>query len=87
MVGSGRKIRGSGEKLTRQKRGREKVSRSRPNLPSFFPLVFLFALAAYDLTCSLLSNRVEQATGYVKFLLISRVLETRKIDCTFSRGI
>ena len=77
----------AGEKLTREKIGREKVSRSRPNLPSFFPLVFLFALAAYDLTCSLLSKRVEQAAGYVKFLLISRVLETRKIDCTFSRGI
>ena len=78
----------AGEKLTREKIGREKVSRSRPNLPSFFPLVFLFALAAYDLTCSLLSKRVEQATGYLKVsLLISRVLETRKIDCTFSRGI
>ena len=34
----------AGEKLTREKIGREKVSRSRPNLPSFFPLVFLFAL-------------------------------------------
>ena len=77
----------AGEKLTREKIGREKVFSLPPQSPLFFPLVFLFALAAYDLTCSLLSKRVEQAAGYVKFLLISPVLETRKIDCTFSRGI
>ena len=39
---------GAGEKLGR--------------LPRFFPLVFPFALAAYDLTCSSLSKRLEQAS-------------------------
>ena len=29
-------------------------------LPCFFPLVLPFAIAAYDLTCSLLSERLEQ---------------------------
>ena len=36
-----------------------------PVSPRFFPLVFLFALGAYDLTCSPLSNRLEQATTSV----------------------
>lgn len=39
---------GTCEKLTRE-------------LPSFFPLVFLLALTTYDLTCSPLSERLEQA--------------------------
>ena len=39
---------GAGEKLRR--------------LPRFFPLVFPFALAAYDSTCSSLSKRLEQAS-------------------------
>ena len=34
-----------------------------PVSPSFFPLVFLFAFAAYDLTCSPLSKRMEQANN------------------------
>ena len=44
MVGSGRKI--DEGKIRREKGG---LSRFRPSLPSFFPLVFLFGLAAYDL--------------------------------------
>ena len=31
-------------------------------IPCFFPLVFPFALTAYDLTCSSLSKRMEQAS-------------------------
>ena len=50
------------EKIGREKGGKAPAfSRSRPSLPSFFRLVFLFALAAYDLTCSPLSKRLEQA--------------------------
>ena len=48
MVGSGRKI--------------DEGKNGAPVCPSFFPLVFLFSLAAYDLTCSPLSKRLEQAT-------------------------
>ena len=46
--GEGKKLVGHGEQLTRE-------------LPSFFSLVFLLALATYDLTCSPLSERLEQA--------------------------
>ena len=46
---------GAGKKLTREKIGLEKV------LPQS-PLVFLFALAAYNLTRSPVSKRLEQAT-------------------------
>ena len=47
---------------------------SQPQSPLvFFPLLFLFALAAYDLTCSPLSKRLELATvdmqsGYIEDL-------------------
>ena len=64
---------GAGEKLGR--------------LPRFFPLVFPFALAAYDLTCSSLSKRLERATptlvlfhGVAKDLDIFRnILEIREL--------
>ena len=49
MVGSGKTL-GSGRKIDEGK-----------NRALFLPLVFLFALAAYDLTCSPLSKRLEQA--------------------------
>ena len=49
MVGSGQTL-GSGRKIDEGK-----------NRARFLPLVFLFALAAYDLTCSPLSKHLEQA--------------------------
>ena len=49
MVGSGQTL-GSGRKIDEGK-----------NRARFLPLVFLFALAAYDLTCSPLSKRLEKA--------------------------
>ena len=43
-------------------RAGEKLVGRGPILPSLFPLEFLFALTAYDLTCSPLSKRLEQAS-------------------------
>ena len=45
--------------------------RSRPSPSSFFSLAFLFPLAAYDLTCSPLSKRLEQASSTFELALIS----------------
>ena len=47
MVGSGRKIDGG---KNRAGKGREHFTLP-PQSPPVFPFVFLFALAAYDLTC------------------------------------
>ena len=62
---------GAGEKLTREKIGR-------PSPSSFFPLVFLFALAAYDLTCSPLSKHLEQATVDMQSRYIEDLPERRR---------
>ena len=66
---------GVGKKLGRRRKlyegknragkGREGFLAAAPVSPRFFPLVFLFALGAYDLTCSPLSKRLEQATTSV----------------------
>ena len=58
MVGSGRKI--DEGKIGREKGG---FSRSCPSLPSFFSPRVSFWLAAYDLTYSPLSKRLEQANN------------------------
>ena len=43
-------------------RAAEKLVGRGPILPSLFSLEFLFALTAYDLSCSPLSKRLEQAS-------------------------
>ena len=54
---------GAGKKLGRQRKIDEGKNRApAPVSPRFFPLVLLFALVAYDLTCSPLSKRLEQAS-------------------------
>ena len=53
---------GASEKSGRGRKIDEGKNRAAPVSPRFFPLVFLFALATYDLTCSPLSKRLEQAT-------------------------
>ena len=63
---------GAGKKLGRRRKideGKNRAGKGRerrflapaPVSPRFFPLVFLFALAAHDLTCSPLSKRLEPA--------------------------
>ena len=56
MVGSGQKIRAP--RIIDEGKNRAPA----PVSPRFFPLVFLFVLAAYDSTCSPLSKRLEQAS-------------------------
>ena len=59
MVGSGRKI-----DEGKYRAGKGRVFSLPPQSPLvFFSLVFLFGLAAYELTCSLLSKRLEQANN------------------------
>ena len=54
---------GAGKKLGRRRIIDEgKNGAPAPVSPRFFPLVFLFVLAAYDSTCSPLSKRLEQAS-------------------------
>ena len=61
---------GAGKKLGRRRKideGKNRAGKGRerrflapaPVSPRFFPLVFLFVLAAYDLTCFPLSKRLE----------------------------
>ena len=62
-LGRRRKI---NEGKNRAGKGRERKRERRFLAPApvsarFFPLMFLFVLAAYDLTCSPLSKRLEQA--------------------------
>ena len=73
MVERGRKI---DEGKNRAGKGREIFSLPPQSPLVFFPLVFLFAFAAYDLTCSPLSKRLEQAkTSGDAFWSLKRYLQ------------
>ena len=61
---------GAGKKLGCRQKIDEGKNRAGHSIPSFFPLMFLFVLAAYDLTCSPRSKRLEQAKQVLLFLCI-----------------